>query len=166
MYRLGARRYRARMQLSLPGAFRRASGLPLGRTVVSVGYRVAAPYFLTAPMRLEEVEPGRSVATLRHVPWVRNHLGGVHAIALCNLAEYAMGAAAEATVPPKTHRWIPKGMTVDYTARAKGRMTATTTLTLPEPLGDGVDVPVAISIVDDAGTEVLRGTIGIWVTAR
>lgn len=156
------------MQLDLPGAFRRASGIPLGRTVVSVGYRVAAPYFLTAPMALQEVEPGRSVATLRHVPWVRNHLGGVHAIALCNLAEYAMGAAAEATVPPKTHRWIPKGMTVDYTARAKGRMTATTTLALPDPLpGDaGFDVPVDISIVDDAGVEVLRGTIGIWVTPR
>ncbi|MBJ7472536.1 MAG: DUF4442 domain-containing protein [Solirubrobacteraceae bacterium] len=154
------------MQLDLPGAFRRASRLPLGGAVVSVGYRAAAPYFLTAPMRLREVQSGRSVATMRHVPWVRNHLGGVHAIALCNLAEFAMGAVAEATIPAATHRWIPRGMTVAYVARAKGRMTATASLALPKPLGDRQELPVEISITDDAGTEVCRVTITIWVTAK
>lgn len=155
------------MQLDLYGAFRKASRVPLGRTVVSVGYRAAAPYFLTAPMHLQEVGPGRAVATMRHVPWVRNHLGGVHAIALCNLAEYAMGATAEATIPAATHRWIPRGMTVSYLARAAGRMTATTTLELPGGgLGDRQELPVAISIRDAHGTEVCAATIMIWVTAR
>lgn len=154
------------MQLDLYGAFTKASRVPLGRAVVSVGYRAAAPYFLTAPMRLREVEPGHAVATMRHVPWVRNHLGGVHAIALCNLAEYAMGATAEATIPAATHRWIPRGMTVQYVARAKGRMTATTTLALPDALADRQELPVEISIRNDAGTEVCSATIRIWVTAR
>lgn len=154
------------MRLDLYGAFRVASRVPLGRAVVSRGYRVAAPYFLTAPMALEHVEPGRAVGTMRHAPWVRNHLGGVHAIALCNLAEFTMGAVAEATVPAATHRWIPQGMTVAYTARAEGRMRAEATLWLPEELEPRQEVPVAISVTDAAGTEVLAGTITIWVTAK
>ncbi len=155
------------MALDLYGTFRTARRVPLGRTLVSVGYRAAAPYFLTAPMHLQDVEPGRAVATMRQVPWVRNHLGGVHAIALCNLAEYAMGATAEATVPAATHRWIPRGMNVSYLARARGRMTATTTLALPEGgLGDRQELPVDISIRDEHGTEVCAATITIWVTAK
>jgi acyl-coenzyme A thioesterase PaaI-like protein len=161
-----SRGYGPAMQLDLYGAFTKASRVPLGRAVVSLGYRAAAPYFLTAPMRLREVEPGRAVATMRHAPWVRNHLGGVHAIALCNLAEYAMGATAEATIPAATHRWIPRGMTVQYRSRAKGPMTATTTLALPDELGDRQELPVEIAITDAGGGEVCCATITIWVTAK
>lgn len=32
---------------------------------------------------------------------------------MCNMAELAGGTMTEVTVP-STHRWIPKGMTVEY----------------------------------------------------
>jgi len=129
--------------------------------------RIAAPYFVTIPATVEAAGQGRAEVRMRHMPWVRNHLGTVHAIALCNLAEMTMGLAAEATVPT-THRWIPKGMTVDYKAKARGTMHAVATLTLPEPLptsGSGEEVPVAVSVTDDDGAEVFTAEIRIWVTA-
>lgn len=146
-------------------AWRTLERVPLGGLLFSQGYRFAAPYFRTIPARVETVEPGRAIARMWHAPWVRNHLGGVHAIALCNLAELTMGAAAEATVPG-THRWIPQEMTVRYTARAKGPMRCTATVALPSPLAERQQVAVAITIADEGGTEVLAGEIAIWVTAR
>jgi acyl-coenzyme A thioesterase PaaI-like protein len=100
-----------------------------------------------------------------HAPRVRNHLGTVHAIALCNLAEYTMGAVAEATIPP-SHRWVPKGMTVAYLEKARGTMHATARLELPAELADKQELPVEISVRDGEGTEVFTATIIIWVTAR
>jgi acyl-coenzyme A thioesterase PaaI-like protein len=128
--------------------------------------RLAAPYFVTIPATVQAAEPGRAEARMRDLPWVRNHLGTVHAIALCNLAELTMGLAAEATVPT-THRWIPKGMTVDYKAKGRGSMHATATLTLPDPLpaGDeGAEVPALVSVTNDEGAEVFTAEIRIWVT--
>lgn len=151
--------------LDLPSAYRSLERLPLGRAAVSRLYRTAAPYFLTIPAQLRRMDPGHAEATMRAVPWTRNHLGTVHAIAQCNLAEFVLGAVAEATVP-STHRWIPRGMTIDYLAKAKGRLDASATLELPAELGDKQELPVEIRITDAAGTEVSHATIRIWVTAK
>ncbi len=143
----------------------RLAPLPLGKRVFSFAYQAAAPYFLTIPAHIESVQRGRASATMAQTPWVRNHLGTVHAIALCNLAEYTMGAVAEATVPT-THRWVPKGMSVEYLAKARGRMNATAVLALPEPLGDKQEVPVRIAVSDPGGETVFTAEIRIWVTAK
>ncbi|HKJ35043.1 MAG TPA: hotdog fold domain-containing protein [Solirubrobacterales bacterium] len=151
-------------------AYRLAERVPfgVGRLAFSGAMRLAAPYFLSIPATVVSAEPGRAEAKMRHLPWVRNHLGTVHAIALCNLAELTMGLAAEATVPA-SHRWIPKGMTVAYQAKARGTMRATATIDLPEPLPrsgeEGAEVPAAISVRDDAGTEVFSAEIRLWITA-
>jgi acyl-coenzyme A thioesterase PaaI-like protein len=145
--------------------YRQLERLPLGRELFSQGFRFAAPYFRTIPARIESVAPGRVEARMSHMPWVRNHLGGVHAIALCNLAELAMGALAEATVP-RTHRWIPAAMSVEYRAKAKGTMHATATLELPDALSAKHELPVNVSVVDDSGTEVFTAVITIYVSPR
>lgn len=147
--------------------YRRIERLPfgLGRPLFSRIYQLTVPYFLSIPASIESAEPGRATARMRHLPWVRNHLGSVHAIALCNLAEMVMGICAEATVPA-THRWIPKGMTVNYTAIARGTMHATATLELPDLNPGGVEVPVAISVANDDGDEVFNAEIRIWITPR
>lgn len=149
-------------------AYRLAERVPfgLGRLAFSGAMRLAAPYFLTIPATVEAAGPGRAEARMRELPWVRNHLGTVHAIALCNLAELTMGLAAEATVPA-SHRWIPKGMTVDYKAKARGTMHAAATLTLPAPLpsaGGGAEVPVLVSVTNDDREEVFTAEIRIWIT--
>ncbi|MFT4745428.1 MAG: acyl-coenzyme A thioesterase PaaI-like protein [Nitriliruptoraceae bacterium] len=152
----------------LLAAYQRAEKLPLGTKILSQGVRFAAPYFRTIPATIDELTTGRVTGRMRHTRWVRNHLGGVHAIALCNLAELLMGANAEATIPV-THRWIPKRMSVEYLARAGGTMHAVSVLDLPADLADrtdGVDIPVEVSVTDDAGVEVFTATIGIWVTPK
>lgn len=153
------------MAPNLYGVYRRLERVPFGRELTSGVLRVAAPYFLTIPAKLETLEPGRGTSRMLHLPWVRNHLGTVHAISLCNLAEFTMGAVAEATVPP-THRWVPRGMQVEYTALARGTMHCVATLDLPDPPGDRTDVPVLVSVTDDAGAEVFRGAIDIHVTRK
>ncbi len=146
-------------------AFQKAEKLPLGTKVLSQGFRFAAPYFRTIPATIDDVTTGRVTGHMKHTPWVRNHLGGVHAIALCNLAEMLMGATAESTIPV-THRWIPKRMSVEYLARAGGTMHAVSVLELPAVLEDGMDVPVEVTVTDDAGVVVFTAVIGIWVTAK
>lgn len=146
--------------------YKRFERLPLGvgRALFSRTVQIAAPYFLSIPATIESVEPGEARAKMRHLPWVRNHIGSVHAIALCNLAELTMGLAAEATVPA-SHRWIPKAMSVSYKAKARGTMHATASLALPDPPPDGEEVVVQIPVTDDGGTEVFRAEITLWITA-
>lgn len=150
---------------SLPDMYSKLEGLPLGRAVVSRVYRVMAPYFLTVPVSLTHLEPGRAEASMRAVPWTRNHLGTVHAIAQCNLAEYVMGALAEATVPA-THRWIPRGITATYNARAAGRLRAIAEVDFPAEPADKQELPVRVRILDVEDVEVATITIPIWVTEK
>jgi acyl-coenzyme A thioesterase PaaI-like protein len=152
--------------MNLMSAYRTLDRVPVvGRRAFSVAYQFAAPYFLTIPVRMIDVEPGIARARMAQTPWVRNHLGTVHAIALCNLAEYTMGAVAEATIPA-THRWVPKGMTVSYDAKARGTMHATATLALPSPLESRAELPVTITVRDDDDMQVFTAEIRIWVTEK
>jgi hypothetical protein len=49
---------------------------------------------------------------------VTNHLASVHAIALSNAAKLAGGMMIEISIPSGA-KWIPKGMKVEYLAKAK-----------------------------------------------
>ena len=49
---------------------------------------------------------------------VQNHIGTVHAIAMCNLAEMAAGTLTEISIPASM-RWLPKGMQVQYLRKAE-----------------------------------------------
>ncbi len=99
---------------------------------------------------------------------MHNHIGTVHAIALCNGLEAAMGALAESTIP-RDRRWIPKGMEVAYTAKADSDITCIAE-TDPEQwtadLGDGYDLPVRVRGVRADGTVVVEGEIRLWVSAK
>jgi len=145
--------------------YRMLEPYPLGKRIFSEGFKFAAPYFRSIPAVVDSVRPGEVCVHMDDRRRVRNHLGTVHAIALCNLAELAMGAAAEVTVPV-SHRWIPKSMETEYLAKAKGRMRATATLDLPEPLLDKQDVVVPVHVTDPEGKEVFVARIRIWVTRR
>jgi acyl-coenzyme A thioesterase PaaI-like protein len=81
-----------------------------------------APYFATIRPTVESLQAGRCVVRLRDRRRVRNHLGTVHAIALCNAAELAGGLATDAAMPPQL-RWIPKGMQVRYLKKRAARYT-------------------------------------------
>ncbi|MGC4059740.1 MAG: hotdog fold domain-containing protein, partial [Aquabacterium sp.] len=77
-----------------------------------------APYFSTIQPSVVALRPGYAEATLPLRKEVTNHIGTVHAIALCNAAELVAGTMTDASIP-EGYRWIPKGMTVEYLAKAK-----------------------------------------------
>jgi acyl-coenzyme A thioesterase PaaI-like protein len=143
---------------------------PRGDRLFSVAFARKAPYFATIKPRFTVIEPNRAELVIPKRRRVHNHLGTVHAIALCNGLEAAMGALAEATIPADK-RWIPKGMTVAYTAKATSDITCIAETdagqwapaTLPD---EGGDVPVRVRGVRDDGEVVIEGEIRLWVTPR
>ena len=58
---------------------------------------------------------------------VQNHIGTVHAIAMCNLAEIAAGTMTEISIPASM-RWLPKGMQVEYLKKADSDVEAIATV--------------------------------------
>lgn len=139
---------------------------PGGKQLFSAAMCLRVPYFRTVLPAVRELEPGRCVVSAPKWWGVHNHIGTFHAIAACNLAEIAMGMLAEATVPA-THRWLPKGMTVEYVAKAETGLTAVAELAeLPEFGAAGAELDVPITISDRNGKPVVAATITIWVTPR
>ena len=111
------------------------------------------------------IEPNHAELVVRDRRRVHNHIGTVHAIALCNGLEAAMGALAEASIPTGK-RWIPKGMEVAYTAKATSDITCVAETDPDVWTRDEPDVPVRVRGVRDDGTVVIEGVIRLWVTAR
>jgi len=138
--------------------------LPRGRTLFSIAFARKAPYFRTIRPRFVDLRPHRAELVVADRKGVHNHLGTVHAIAVCNGLEAAMGALAEATVPAGK-RWLPKGMQVEYVAKASGDITCVATTTEADWSG-GPDVPVTVTAARADGTDVVRGVIHLWVTDR
>jgi hypothetical protein len=100
--------------------------------------------------------------------YVYNHLNTLHAIASCNAAEVAMGMLMEATVP-RSHRWIPKAMTVQYLGKATTSLRARAQLDPPDFTqmsegSAGFDLVAPVSITDRSGNEVVHADITTWVT--
>ncbi|PXY26665.1 thioesterase [Prauserella coralliicola] len=150
-------------------AWRKLSGTTAGRALFSAAVCLRAPYFRTVLPYVRDLRPGRAEVSAPKWWGVHNHIGTFHAIAACNLAEAALGMLAEATVP-STHRWIPKGMTVSYLAKAETSLVAVAELAEPLDVGgaghEGVEVPVPVTVTDRRGKVVVTATITIWVTPK
>ena len=145
-------------------AWRRLEGKPLGKALFSRAICFKAPYFGTISPRFAELQPGRARVSMRKRRAVQNHIGTVHAIAMCNLAELAAGTVTEISIP-ETMRWLPKGMTVEYLKKAETDVEATATLASVED-GAARDVPVTVELKDAAGELVCRAVITMWVAPR
>jgi acyl-coenzyme A thioesterase PaaI-like protein len=77
-----------------------------------------APYFSTIAPTFLDLRPGYAEVTFANRREVHNHIGTVHAIALCNAAELAAGTMTTVSIPDG-RQWIPVGMQVQYLAKAK-----------------------------------------------
>jgi acyl-coenzyme A thioesterase PaaI-like protein len=141
------------------------SPLPLGRRIFSALFARKAPYFASVHPRFTELRPHHAELVIRKRRSVQNHIGTVHAIALCNGLEAAMGALAEVTIPAHK-RWIPKGMEVSYTAKADSDITCIAETDPEQWTGDDPEVDVRVRGVRRDGTVVIAGTIRLHVTER
>jgi acyl-coenzyme A thioesterase PaaI-like protein len=142
------------------------SGWPAGRWLFSRLVCLKAPYFASIAPRILALAPGRGEATIRHRRSVSNHIGTVHAIALCNLAEFIGGLTCDVSIPASM-RWIPKGMSVEYLKKATGTMHAVATPAFePTEAEAGYELPFDVLVGNDAGDAVFRARILMWVSPR
>ena len=137
----------------------------LGPWAFSFAFGQKAPYFSTIRPRFTVLEPNHAELVIPKRRRVHNHLGTVHAIALCNGLEAAMGALAEVSIP-RDKRWIPKGMEVSYTAKATSDITCIAETDPEQWTADNPDLPVRVKGVRDDGSVVIEGEIRLWVTPK
>ena len=146
--------------------FRRLQRLPAGRWLFSRLVCLRAPYFASIAPRIDVLEPGRCEARIAHRRRVTNHIGTVHAIALCNLAELCAGLLTDVSIPADM-RWIPKGMTVEYLKKASGTMHAVATPSIPPvSAAEGYELPVDVVVRDGDDDAVFTALIRMWVSPR
>ena len=145
--------------------FQRHGASAPGRWLVSRLICFRAPYFASIAPTIDALEPGRCVVRIRDRRRVHNHIGTVHAIALCNMAELAGGLATDATIPDSM-RWIPKGMTVRYLKKAKGTMIATARVPAIAAAADGSEMHVSVEVRDAVDEVVFDADITMWVSPR
>jgi acyl-coenzyme A thioesterase PaaI-like protein len=89
---------------------------------------------------------------------VLNHIGTVHAIAMCNMAEITGGTMTDVTIPA-THRWIPKGMTVEYLKKAETDLRAVAESKPIPQFGAAAEFPVMVNVMDTKDKTVFRAVI-------
>lgn len=146
--------------------YRRLAQKPFGHWLFSKLVCLKAPYFASIAPRIVSLAPGRGEATLRHRRAVTNHLGTVHAIALCNLAEFTGGLTTDVSIPASM-RWIPRGMTVAYLKKANGTMRAVATPAFtPHEADAGYELPVEVTVTGPDGDAVFNARIAMWVSPR
>ena len=145
--------------------WQRLATVPVGKWLFSRLVCWKAPYFASIRPRFQVLRPGNSVVTIRKRRSVTNHIGTVHAIAMCNLAEIAAGTMTEVTVPGN-YRWIPKGMTVEYLRKAETDLTAVAEISpMPNFVGP-FELPVKVVVTDTSNQVVFRAVINMWVSPR
>jgi acyl-coenzyme A thioesterase PaaI-like protein len=146
--------------------YKKSTAIPVvGERLFSMAFALKAPYFASIKPRFTVIEPNHAEVVIPKRRAVQNHIGTVHAIALCNGLEAAMGALAEASIPAHK-RWIPKGMEVSYTAKATSDITCIAETDPEAWTGDDPDLPVRVRGVRDDGTVVIEGVIRLWVTEK
>lgn len=137
--------------------YQRTTKLPGGHWAFSRAVSAVAPYFASIGAHFEDLRPGYARIRMRNRRAVRNHLGSVHAIAMCNMAELAGGTMTDVSIASGA-RWIPVGMQVRYLKKARTDLVA-------EALGESIDwscdgeVSVPVEVRDSAGDLVFTAQI-------
>lgn len=139
---------------------------PAGKWTFSKLICLKAPYFSSISPVFETLRANYCEIKIKKQRSVLNHIGTVHAIAMCNMAELAGGTMTDATVP-STHRWIPKGMTVEYLKKANTDLVAIATPADANfQWNQGSDYLVNVEVKDTKQETVFKAVITMWVSAK
>ena len=144
--------------------YNKCAKLPLGKSVFSRLVCFKAPYFRSIRPVFEELRPGFCRIRFKKRRSVTNHLGSVHAIAMCNAAELAAGSMVDAGIPGHM-RWIPKGMSVSYLKIARTDLTAECRLDLSALEKPG-DCPVMVEVKDRDSQLVFTAEISMYISPK
>jgi acyl-coenzyme A thioesterase PaaI-like protein len=138
------------------------SGMPAGKIVFSRLVGRMAPYTGSIHATVTVLRTGYAEVQMPDRRAVRNHLDSVHAIALANLAELAGNIALSYSLPDDA-RFIVSGLTIEYTKKARGTITAIGEPPVPRSSARAqYDVPVVLRDAggDEVARAVLRSLIG------
>jgi acyl-coenzyme A thioesterase PaaI-like protein len=128
------------------------------------------PYVRTSGVRVESLSAERCVVSIPNAKHVRNHIGGLHAVAMALVAESATGYLVGMNVPDDAVPVI-KTMRIDYPKRAKGGLRAVATLA-PEQLASirtqpKGEVTVAVTVTDESDRQPIEcKMIWAWTPKR
>lgn len=142
----------------------RFRGLPAGLWLFSRVVCFKAPYFGSISPVFTRLEAGFGEARVARRRKVQNHLGGMHAIAIANLCELVAGTTLEVSIP-STHRWIPRGMKINYLSMAKTSVTARAEVK-PAAWPDAGDIVVHVEALDETGKAVVTADIEMYISRR
>lgn len=144
--------------------FDKLSKYPLGKQIFSKLAARRAPYFQSISPYVQELTETSCIIILKKRHKVLNHIGTVHAIAVCNLCEMAFGFTMEAGLPAHL-RWIPKGMTVRYLKKCATDLTANCQFPQIKSLTPG-DHIVPVIVTDTNNTVVFEADITVYISER
>ena len=139
---------------TISGMWEKAQTFPMGKSIFSFMVGRAARYTGTIGARVESLETGRGVVTMKDRASVRNHLKSVHAIALMNLGEFATGVTVMYQVDGRG-RGILKHIGMDYLKKSRGTITATCEAVVPTEPGKH-DLKVDGVLTDESGDIVAK----------
>jgi acyl-coenzyme A thioesterase PaaI-like protein len=142
----------------------KAQKYPMGNWFFNRTIASKAPYFKTIKPQILEIRHNYINVFMKKRPSLHNHLKTIHAIASCNLCEFAAGICMEASIP-KHRRWIPVGMEVAYQHKAETDVTASCDLSEVD-WENCSEVDCQISVLDTFGKEVVKATITMKVSDR
>ena len=143
-------------QNPVKAAWEKLSGIPGGRTIFSKLIGFMAPYTGTIHPHVAELREGFARVEMEDHRRVRNHLNSIHAMALTNLAEVASGLALTYSLPDDM-RGILTGFEIEYTKKARGKLSAEADLVLPE-FEERTEFEVPVTTRDPEREVVTRAT--------
>ena len=143
--------------------YRKMKKLPFGDQIFTKAICYNAPYFSSIHPSLVHFSEGDVEFKIKNRRSVQNHLGTVHAIAMCNLAEICGGMCMETIIDPK-RRWIPKGMKVRYLAKAGSDLVGSTQF-LKSDLLNGSNI-LKVDVKDTSGIIVFDAEIEMYVSDK
>jgi hypothetical protein len=83
---------------------------------------------------------------------------------MANLCELVAGTMTEVSVP-RTMRWIPRSMKIDYLAKAETDLTGEATLPVIRE-GEAQDIVVPVTVTDRSGKRVVLAYITMYVSPK
>ena len=137
------------------------SRVPGGRWLFSRALGFFVPYAGTIGAEVQSLRPGHTRVLMPDRRGVRNHLGSIHACALANLGEMALGLAMTA-LQPRNGRFIPVRLEVDYLKKARGPIASEVNLPFQE-WPDQADWEADALLKDDSGDTVCRVVVHLKV---
>lgn len=134
--------------------------MPFGKWMFSRLVGFMTPYSGTIGAKVELLQPGHGVISLRERRKVSNHLKSVHAMALMNLGELVTGLTLMNSLPNDT-RGILTAIQMRYHKKARGLLSAECFCEIPE---DNTEREMSLSgeIKNEAG-ELVASAQASWL---